>query len=195
MAHKGLNRLVRRLLADRDFCLAFARDPETNRRKYSVSKQQLQALLDADQERLIALGLDPEILQSKEEEPNWLPSALIRLGGMAAALLLAALLSLAGGGSAYAQDGGSGVGIVVRRVGRSQRARNQRVIVHPLSRKAIERFTRTKLRYDRYLYRTSRKIANFARKQHVFGSYSDLDQVMDALRNVDPNIEEVITIK
>lgn len=106
MTNEKLTDVVRRLLADRRFLARFRRDPAAATARYGLTAPELDALKSGDQARLIALGLDPGVVDGRPTaQVSWtqLLPVVRRLTAPAAlaALLAAAMLP---GATASAAD-------------------------------------------------------------------------------------------
>lgn len=188
MGHKesGLDRLVKRLLSEKGFIRVFQENPKAYAARYRLSATQLEALLDGDEARLMAVGLSPELVQPKDPSSSWFAGALLRMG-KAGAVLLAVLVAVGlNTGIAMADSPVSQRTMVRQRAGMSGRW-----IAHPLTSEAAEKRA-THAQEGRAYYRTNVRLRRFARAQ-ALGSYDDSDAVLAALREVDEKIGQVST--
>lgn len=96
MTNEKLNGVVRRLFADRRFLARFRRDPAAATGGYGLTDDELDAVKSGDQTRLITLGLDVRIMDTRPiGQGIWthlLPVACKMAAPTALALVIAAAL-------------------------------------------------------------------------------------------------------
>lgn len=189
----GLNGLVKRLLGSRTFAENFRKHPETYGKKYNLTTSELKAVLEEDESSLVALGLDPKLVELKNPDRSWVFPLILQigkrsLGAIAALVLLASTpaVALAGRGRARRRTL-----IVIRRREKGG------CVVHPVRRRAARRRAATAKKIEEaWYYETRRRVADFAGEKRVdggstFGNYKEPDEALAALMKVDPTIQPV----
>ena len=196
VGQKGLDSFVSRLLSDRRFLERVRRDPQREAARYGLGQGQLDAALDGDAMRLLALGVSPAVLEPPKPTRFWLGPALMRMGAVGAT----ALLALSFLGAAPNTTDGPRARVVLKRAGNSGRR-----IAHPIrARAARARAARAGIRARYFTARSwggaragsiwGRARARAERRAFTgspWGAYADGGDALQAMQTVWPDLEQV----
>jgi hypothetical protein len=175
-----LTNAVEALLPGAQLQEALRKNPEAFARQHELTADELNALLEGDEMRLLALGVPPQTLYRQQPDRSWLTSALLRTAAPALAILAAIGVMFGPGAPTALAARRARFGIVVRRSRASGRIR-----VHPQARRSLRHHGVR----DGIWLRTNVRAARFARAG-AFGTFTDQKSALAALREVDPNIGE-----
>ena len=104
MTNDRLSDAAASLLIDSEALERFRRSPEVIAKAFDLSEEELGALKSGDERRLLALGMDPELVSPKVIDTRGWASVLLRTAARLAVPVAAALLVVAGAGAARAND-------------------------------------------------------------------------------------------
>jgi hypothetical protein len=195
-----LQEFAERLGVDTEFRNSFRRDPYGVAEQYGIDRDETDVILNGDSIDAAMLGIDTE-RGSADKSKSWFPAMLLRLGGTAAAAVIATLGVL--GAPAPQASAARRMYISVRRVraraGVRARARagvRARWVVSPISaRAAWARFSararpgaRSGVRAT--YYRTGLR-AGVRANSGLWGRYASEDDALKSLATVFPDLEEV----
>lgn len=178
METSRLTKVVEALLTDESLQESLRKDPEAFAHQHELTADELNALLNGDEMRLLALGVPPQTLYRQQPDRSWLTSALLRTAAPALAILAAIGVMFGPGAPTALAARRARFGIVIRRSRATGRVR-----VHPQARRSLRRHS---VRHGIWL-RTEVRAARFARAG-AFGTFTDQKSALAALQEVDPNI-------
>jgi hypothetical protein len=178
METSRLTNVVEQLLTDEQLQEALRSNPAAFASQHELTDDELNALLEGDEMRLLALGVPPQTLYRQQPDRSWLASALLRTAAPALAVLAAIGVMFGPGVPTALAARRARFGIVIRRARATGRVR-----VHAQARRSHRRHG---VRHGIWL-RTEVRAARFARAG-AFGTYTDAKSALAALQEVAPNI-------
>ncbi len=178
METSRLTNVVEQLLTDEQLQEALRSNPAAFASQHELTDDELNALLEGDEMRLLALGVPPQTLYRQQPDRSWLASALLRTAAPALAVLAAIGVMFGPGVPTALAARRARFGIVIRRARATGRVR-----VHAQARRSLRRHG---VRHGIWL-RTDVRARRFARAG-AFGTYTDQKSALAALQEVDPNI-------